>query len=148
MNKKEVWKSIPGYDGQYDVSNVGRVRSYYRTEGRPHKVLKTFLHPLGYMILRLFKDGEYKNWRVHQLVALAFLPNPDNKKIVNHKNGVKHDNKVDNLEWVTKHEDIQHAYDIGLHKPCWLGKKFSKEHKQKISDSMKRYWKNKRENNL
>lgn len=70
----------------------------------------------GYLYLNLSKDSILKTYKVHRLIAITFLPNPDNKPQINHKNGVKSDNSVGNLEWVTGSENLKHAYDTGLQK--------------------------------
>lgn len=99
--KKEIWKMIPGYEGLYMVSSLGRVKSlnYHRTG--VEKVLKPV--DKRYLRVRLFsKDGTNKLFSVHRLVAMAFIPNPDNLPEVNHKDENKLNNCVDNLEWCTR----------------------------------------------
>ena len=112
----ETWKQINGYPN-YQVSNLGRVRSYTekftgKKQGKP-KIRKQQVSPYGYNILCLYNNGR-KTHAVHRLVAEAFIPNPDNLRCINHKNGVKTDNRVDNIEWCTYSENIQHAYDTNL----------------------------------
>lgn len=118
----EKWKDIPGYEEHYQVSNLGRVRSKdrrilnSRSESvfRAGQKMKYTLTPHGYHRLQLIKDGEYRYFHVHQLVALAFLPNPDNKPMVRHKNANRQDNHVDNLEWVAASENLIQAYEAGF----------------------------------
>ena len=106
----------------YRITSDGRVINKYDKE----KVLDGCSKD-GYLKVNLYNDGVGSSKRVHRLVAEAFIPNPDNKPDVNHKNGNKHDNCVDNLEWVTKSENMKHAYQTGLAKPHptygMLGKK-------------------------
>ena len=116
---KEVWKDIEGYEGKYQISNIGRVRSLISSKGTPYKIpkiLKIFLNDRGYSVLGLHKKGEFKQFRVHRLVAKAFIPNPENKQEVNHIDGNKQNNRADNLEWCTCSENIQHAFKTGLSK--------------------------------
>lgn len=121
----EQWKDVAGYEGIYQVSNEGRVRSLERkvqeSNGRarivPMRETFGYKDTYGYLCFGLCRDGERETKKVHQLVASAFIPNPDNKPQVNHKNGVKTDNRVDNLEWVTNTENAEHAYRNGLMKP-------------------------------
>ena len=100
----EIWRDIDGYEGLYQVSNFGRVKSFQR--GKP-RILKAFLNS-GYLSVVLYRDHKVKQCLVHRLVALAFIPNPEDKPLVNHINGVKTDNCVENLEWATA------AYVTGL----------------------------------
>ena len=122
---KEVWKDIPGYEGLYQVSNLGRVKSLERVVRNPRyksgvmhqpEKIKTPSVKNGYLKLSLHNDGISKNYYLHRLVADAFIPNPDNKEAVNHINGNKLDNKVENLEWTTAKENVNHAIITGLSK--------------------------------
>ena len=107
--KKEIWKDILGYEGLYQVSNFGRVRSLDRIVKEKNgknkflkgKILKYILVYGGYMVVRLSKNGILKNYYVHRLVAQAFLDNPDNLPQVNHKDENPLNNVVSNLEWVS-----------------------------------------------
>ena len=86
----ETWKAIEGYES-YEVSNLGNIR-------RNGKLINQSLKN-GYLRVNLSKDGKYKNYYVHRLVALAFLPNPNNLPLVNHKDEIRTNNNIDNLEW-------------------------------------------------
>lgn len=103
----EQWRDIPGYEGLYQVSSLGRVKSNKRI-----KSLRT--DKRGYLTVWLCKDSVQKNYKAHRLVALAFIPNPENKKTVNHIDGDKQNNCVENLEWATHSENIIHANKTGL----------------------------------
>ncbi len=115
----EQWKDIDGYDGIYQVSTAGRVRSKARkvyTYIKPGRYLRQYNHSCGYLYLSLTKpDGTLaKHQYVHRLVAEAFLPNPNGLKQVNHKNFDKKDNRVENLEWVTPQENTLHFRESKL----------------------------------
>lgn len=106
----EIWKPIEGYEGIYEVSDQGRVRNVKRG-GRLLSCVKV-AH--GYLCVSLYKDGKQRMLLVHRLVALAFIPNPENKEQVNHKDLDKTNNTVGNLEWVTRDENLKHAEE---HRP-------------------------------
>ena len=119
----EIWKDIQGYEGLYRVSSFGNVMSVGNRDMpngglRPIKVLRLQEHRDGYLVARLYKDGKQKTHFVHRLVALAFLDNPNKKEQVNHKNGNKKENYVQNLEWNTRSENLSHAYNKRLNKQC------------------------------
>ena len=111
----EIWKSIFGYEGLYEVSNYGNVKSLISNG----KILKPSKDKAGYLILTLCKDKNHKTKLVHRLVAIAFLHNPENKPEVNHKgdDGNKQNNHVYNLEWSTSLENMRHAIKNNFIKP-------------------------------
>ncbi len=102
-----LYKEIEGFNGYYLVSSLGTVSNR-------QKDLKTFINNAGYKVLKLTLDGNASHALVHRLVAKAFIPNPDNKREVNHIDGNKLNNDVCNLEWVTSSENKRHAFDTGL----------------------------------
>jgi len=149
----EVWRDIEEYVGLYKVSNLGRVLSLnYRRQGI-HRVLKTHNVPMEYTNVSLSS----KTYRVHRLVAKAFISNPKNKEQVNHKDGNKHNNVVENLEWCTRSENAIHLHcvlnytftdqhlerlrmsakkkDQSLEKNYFYGKKHTDESRQKMKDA-------------
>lgn len=120
----EIWKDVEGYEGRYQVSNRGRVKrltftylakvfnkAYTQVARREH-VLTGRKDKDGYFIVSLPCGKSYRNHRVHRLVATAFIPNPCNLPQVNHKNGIKHDNRVENLEWITNKGNLYHAHHV------------------------------------
>lgn len=113
----EIWKDIVGYEGQYQVSNLGNIISLnYGRSGKPHLMKPTITHD-GYYRVHIGGKKHPLMKTVHILVAKAFIPNPDNKPQVNHIDGDKTNNCVTNLEWVTGKENIHHAIVNGLRKP-------------------------------
>lgn len=119
---EEVWISIRGFEGLYEVSNMGRVKSLNRTVNHPRYGNKTIVERLlkqtklksGYLSVCFHKDGKDKHFRVHRLVALHHVPNPLNKYEVNHLKGIKIDNRASELEWSTRLENISHSISTGL----------------------------------
>ena len=107
MNIKEEWRPIKGYEGYYEVSNLGRVR-------RCAVILKERISKYGYANVTLYGRSKPKTCRVHRLVAEAFIENFGERPYVNHIDGCKKNNCVKNLEWSTQKENVQHAYKIGL----------------------------------
>ena len=110
----EVWKPVIGYEGLYEVSNFGRVKSLGNTRGPSRfrgveTILKCELSKMGYYRVALRNDGKYKHHGVNRLVAMAFIPNPDNLPIVNHKDCNPLNNSVDNLEWCTQKYNVNYA---------------------------------------
>lgn len=118
----ECWEDIYGYEGYYRVSNLGRVksleRSVYRKDGGLSNtktiIKKQRLVKEGYLTVYLFDGLKYSNKLVHVLVGRHFIPNPGNKKEINHKKGIKTDNRATELEWNTTSENIKHAYSLGI----------------------------------
>ena len=104
----ETWKAIDGYDGQYEVSDLGRVKSLGNNKTRKEKILKQ--HNIrGYIRVVLYKDGHRKPLLVHRLVAESFIPNPQGLETVNHKDEVKTNNTVSNLEWMSIKDNINYG---------------------------------------
>lgn len=123
--KKEEWKAIPGYEGSYEASTLGRIRSLDRLNYMKNRwgsinerkilgrVLKGDVCGSGYFKVTLCQDGK-KNLSamIHRLIAITFISNPEGKKQVNHINGIKTDNKAENLEWISNKENIKHSRQV------------------------------------
>lgn len=123
---EENWKPVVGFEGLYEVSDLGRIRSLERTcvcgkaKRMPVKsrILKPIDHQRGYLVVRLHGlDGASKQVKIHRIVAATFHENPLGLREVDHVNGNKHDNRAANLEWVSPSENMQRAVNLGLKKP-------------------------------
>ena len=139
----EIWKPIDGYEGRYEASTLGRIRSidFVDHAGRKHagKVITQYESPSGYMSVRLFCRGVRYHKTVHRLVATTFIANHENKSDVNHINGDKHDNRIENLEWSTRSENILHSFRVLKRRkgqPPWKGK--SCPYTRKLTDEQVR----------
>lgn len=131
----EIWKEIIGYEGIYEVSNFGKVRSldklvnHWRGGKRIKKgKILSCINNKGYLRVQL-NNFVPKIYMVHRLVCGAFIPNPNNKPQVNHLNGIKSDNRIENLEWCTASDNIKHAYKKEL-----ISKKGIKHHMVKLTE--------------
>lgn len=172
----EEWRKIVGYEGLYEVSSLGRVRSldrYVKTCYEAYKLQKgKILNPgkntNGYLQVVLHCNGKYKKCLVHRLVSQAFLPNPDNLPEVNHKDEDKTNNRVENLEWCTAKYNLSYGTrnirrrDTLIKNGSWTGlsreeyikeyyKKYYQEHKNEYNEQQKEYYRKKKEeiqNNL
>lgn len=118
MLHQEIWKDVDGYAGLYQVSNLGQVKSLGKYDRlgryRAEKIKATVDNGSGYCVVNLKHNGKQKQMTVHRLVAQAFIPNPDDKPEINHIDGCKGNNCVDNLEWASRSENIKHAFNLGL----------------------------------
>lgn len=140
----EEWRDVVGYEGYYQVSNLGRVRAldrtvqhaYSGTQSLKGHMLTPFRGSEPYYSVMLSKNGKAKSLRVHRLVATAFVPNPDRLNCVNHKDGNKLNNSASNLEWCTQRRNVQHAIDHELltfdHAGFGSWSKESREHFSKV----------------
>lgn len=122
MDIKKEWKEIKGYEGKYIISNYGEVISlprYKKNNSKmqyvePKQIRQNVNKYNGYVYVQLWNNAKYKNIRLHRLVAETFIVNVNNYPIINHKDGNKQNNRVDNLEWCTYSENEKHAYMLGL----------------------------------
>lgn len=114
---EEIWKDIKGYEGLYQVSNLGRVKSLdkiivtidRKNRCQKEKILKLQISKYGYNVITLWNNNISKQFKVHRLVAIAFIPNPNNLPQINHIDEDKLNNKIDNLEWCTALENNHHS---------------------------------------
>lgn len=109
---EEIWLPIVGYEGLYEVSNMGRVKSLGNDRDRKEKILKPGNNGHGYLLVRLCKNRKGKWFLVHRLVAEAFIPNPDNLPCINHKDECKTNNQVSNLEWCTHKYNVHYSKSL------------------------------------
>ena len=140
---QEVWRPINGFDGWYEVSNLGKIKTcahcVMRKNGKPlavqERIIKGSKDTKGYLQVELRKDGKRNIKFVHRLVAEAFIENPQGKAQVNHKDGNKLNNCADNLEWVTVRENINHAWETGLQ----IARKGESHSNHKLTDNDVRF---------
>lgn len=129
--EKEIWKNIEGFEN-YQISSYGRVKSYYNNK---ESILKQIKDSHGYYFVNLYKNKISKISYLHRLVSENFIENPENKPQVNHKDGIKTNNHISNLEFCTAKENIQHAFLTGLMENC---RKASKESVKKAHETNKK----------
>ena len=122
----EIWKDIEGYEGLYQISNKGRVKSLGNNKNRKEKILSCKPNNKGYLRVNLYKNGKKKHFSVHRLVAIAFIPNPNNLLEVNHKDENKENNHVKNLEWCTS----EYNNNYGTHNERSSISRKGKKHKK------------------
>lgn len=140
--EKEIWKDIKGYEGKYQASSFGRIKrnkTFKFNKTYPEIIMKTKYNNMGYKVVNLFREKKPKTFLVHRLVASTFLFNGDNLKVVNHKDGIKSNNKIENLEWVTRSENKAYALKNNLARDNFEG---MKKNNVEISKKIKVYDKN------
>ena len=142
----EIWKDIQNYEGSYQVSNYGRIKSLnYRHTGK-EQILKQSKNKGGYKYILLGSNKKRKYYLIHRLVAMTFISNPRNLPEINHKDENKTNNKVENLEWCTRKYNANYGTRNEKVKEKLKGKIFTEEHKNKISEAKKgvAIWKDKK----
>lgn len=134
---KEIWKDIQGYKGLYQVSNLGNVKSLGNNKRRKEKILKPCKTKDGYLFIGLHKEGKTKKFRINRLVAIAFIPNPNNYPMVNHKKEFeKENNRVDNLEWC----DNEYNINYGTHNKRQAKSKSKEVYQYTIDGTLVKKW--------
>ena len=131
----EQWKPIQEFNGEYEVSNLGRVRSMKRYYGMVGRIMPQTIQRTGYSAVTLWMNNKAYCRKVHRLVIEAFTPNPDSLPCINHIDGNKLNNHVNNLEWCTYQHNMQHAVRTGLTHPH----RWTDEERKQISDKVKEY---------
>jgi hypothetical protein len=121
----EIWKDVVGYEGLYQVSNLGRLKSPPK-KGHKGCIMKPSIKKDGYVRIQLIKCSKYKTLYVHRIVAEAFLQHDSERNEVNHIDGNKSNNKLENLEWVTSKQNIEHSIKTGLRKSSGMKGRFGK----------------------
>lgn len=146
----EEWKDIKGYEGLYKISSFGRIKTLMRKESllnkiglpmvrvRKEAIKKQKVYPRGYLGIDLIKDKIKETVYVHRLVAEQFIPNPENKRTVNHKKAVKSDNRFHQLEWATYAEQFKHSRALGIHDDYGSKSKMSKLNESQVIDIRQR----------
>jgi len=114
----EIWKDLLGYEGLYQISQYGKIKSFY---GRKEFLRQFKDKNTGYYRVTLAKNGKNKACNIHRLLAINFIPNPTNLPYINHKNGIKTDNRLENLEWCDMSHNVKERYRLGC-KVAWQGK--------------------------
>jgi hypothetical protein len=118
----EIWKEIKGFEALYEVSNLGNVKRLKGYQAQKERHLSKINNKKDYLFVNLSKHGIKKAYYIHRLVASAFLENKKNKEEVNHINGIRGDNRLDNLEWTTRSENHFHRYNVLKQKGVNFGK--------------------------
>ena len=143
----EIWKDIKKFEGIYQVSNLGNIKSLNNNKTKKEKILKLNKDKKGYLYVDLYKNNKSKRFVVHRLVAEAFIPNPENKPCIDHINTIRDDNRVENLRWVTYKENCnnpltrKHNSEVRSGKNHHMyGKHHTDETKNKMSKSIKEHF--------
>lgn len=133
----EIWKDIKNYENLYQISNYGRLKRFYKNG--TFRIIKPLKDSIGYMIYGLSKNSKFKQFKIHRLVAIYFIPNPKNYPEVNHIDGNKENYSIENLEWCNRSQNMKHGYSSGLiltHKASNVNKIITEE-KKLIINKMK-----------
>jgi hypothetical protein len=129
--EQDLWHQVLGFENSYAINRNGVIKSISRyvrcgkgaafLRLKPEQIIKPYLGTDGYLYVFLSYNGQTKHLAIHRILASIFIPNPENKREVNHKNTIRTDNSIDNLEWATPKENIQHSIKIGTNTQCLPG---------------------------
>lgn len=133
---EEIWKDVKNYEGLYQVSNLGRVKSLGNNRSRKEKILKPHTTKAGYLMVGLYKNGKGKDFLLHRIVAMEFIPNPNNYPQCNHLDENKKNNCVENLEWCTAKFNINYGTRNEKMAAALKGRKRPEETVKKISAAL------------
>lgn len=133
----EIWRDVVGYEGRYQVSNLGRIKSLNYLRTGKEKVLKPSVTDTGYYRVQLCKNGKSVGIALHRLIATTFIANPDNKRCVDHINTIRTDNRVENLHWCTHKENSNNELSRLHNSEAKKGRIISEEHRRNLSEAGK-----------
>lgn len=128
-----MWVDVKGYESEYQISDEGHVRSKYND----YTLKKGFTNNNGYLMIDLYKDGKRKKYLMHRLVAQTFIPNPENKPEIDHIDGNRQNNAVENLRWCTRKENCNNHITLKRRSESLTGRQLSEETKKKMSEVRK-----------
>jgi hypothetical protein len=144
--QNEIWLPIKGYEGLYECSSLGRIKSLPRIASNnqpfPGGIRKQFIDPrpgYGYLNVGLNINGKKRSKCVHRIIAIAFLGLPSMSLDVNHINGIKTDNRIENLEWLSRSENIKHSFKLGLSKIHGMYSRNKKLNTEKVAEIRQKY---------
>lgn len=129
---EEIWKDVVGFEGEYLVSSMGNIRSF-KKYGKNGGLITPQIDKFGYPVAKLWRNGKPVFKKVHRIVAMAFIPNPENKPVIDHINTIRTDNRVENLRWCTVEENVNNPISKMKLSKTMTGRKASEETRRKLS---------------